>query len=80
MLDFCKDIECVVDGCVRNGERCVFKRQDESGNVIRWLEAEWIECPEDSRYEVVQVLFCFVDTGNEAYGVEMKDTRRERKM
>ena len=76
MYAFTNAIEEVIDECVRTGAYSKVQRTDERGNVTCWLEAEWVDT--EDGFEVVQVYFCFTDTGRVAYGSFINETKRKK--
>ena len=74
--DFVSALKEVIDECVRTGVYSKVQRTDEKGDVTLWLEAEWVDI--EDGFEVVQVYFCFTDTGRVAYGSFINETKRKK--
>lgn len=74
--DFVSALKEVIDECVRTGAYSKVQRTDKKGNVTCWLEAEWVDT--EDGFEVVQVYFCFTDTGRVAYGSFINETKRKK--
>lgn len=75
--DFVSALKEVIDECVRTGAYSKVQHTDERGDVTLWLEAEWVDI--EDAFEVVQVYFCFIDTGRVAYGSFINETKRKKK-
>lgn len=71
MYDMTNAIEEVIKMCLENGNGKV-QRKDERGDIILWLESEWIEY--DDTHDVIIVYFCYSDTGRIAYSNIVRET------
>ena len=74
--DMAKAIEEVIDNCREFGSSRV-QRKDDNGNIILWLEAEWVE-HSDGIHDVIELYICYSDTGNIAYSKCIEETMIER--
>lgn len=75
--DFIKAIEETVENCKVFGSSRV-QRKDENGNIILWLEAEWVRHPDD-KHDVIELYICYSDTGRVAYSRYIDETMVEDK-
>lgn len=73
--DMAKAIEEVIDNCREFGSSRV-QRKDDNGNIILWLEAEWVE-HSDGIHDVIEIYF-YNDAGRIAYSGYIGETMIKR--
>lgn len=74
--DMAKAVKEVIENCRVFGSGRV-QRKDENGNIILWVEAEWVE-HSDGIHDVIELYICYSDTGKIAYSKCIEETMIER--
>lgn len=74
--DFIKAAQEVIEECKVHGKGKI-QREDAYGHIVLWLEAEWVT-HWNGTHEVIELLFCYSDTGRVAYSTYIMETMREK--
>lgn len=68
-------IEECINNCRDSKEKACIQRFDETNNCTLWLEAEWVLLSDDNQdIYVVELYFCYCDTGRIAYTQRIYET------
>ena len=67
-------IEECINYCKNNCGGARVRRFDENNNCTLWLEADWVELEEDQDTYVIELYFCYSDTGRIAYSQKIYET------